>query len=155
MELKRIAALADLFAASPLLELEVEDAEGRVRLVKRASTAAPAGRSSPVAVPPVRSPAPPVPTAQVSGTGSGGGASTSSASIVSSPMYGTFFRAQAPGEKPFVSEGDAVEPGQTLGLIEAMKTLCKIPAEKAGRVRRILKADGEPVEEGQPLFEIE
>jgi acetyl-CoA carboxylase biotin carboxyl carrier protein len=145
MDLKRVAKLIDLMATSPLVELEIEGGDGRIRLVKRGAAiaaAAPGADAGSHRLSIVE--ASPAVTAAADVAGG----------IVVSPMVGTFYRAAAPGEAPFVAEGDAVESGQTLGLIEAMKTLCKIPAETSGRVRRILAADGAAVDEGQPLFEI-
>jgi acetyl-CoA carboxylase biotin carboxyl carrier protein len=139
MDLKRITALIDLLATTPLAELEVQDASGRVRLIKRTMAPAPEGSEREVEA---------VPKAEAE-------PEAASEGIILSPMSGIFYRAAAPDEPPIVTEGDMVESGQTLALIEAMKTLCKIPAERAGRIRRILVANGDPVAEGEPLFEIE
>ena len=70
-------------------------------------------------------------------------------------MVGTFYAAPAPGEAPFVNEGEAVEPGQTVGIIEAMKMMNEIESELAGRITRILVENAQPVEYGQPLMVIE
>ncbi len=75
--------------------------------------------------------------------------------IVESPMVGTFYRAPAPGAEPFVKEGDYVEKGQTLCIIEALKVMNEIESEVSGIVRKILVENGQPVEYGQPLFYIE
>jgi len=75
--------------------------------------------------------------------------------VVESPMVGTFYRAPAPGAEPFVKEGDYVEKGQTLCIIEALKVMNEIEAEVSGVVRKILVENGQPVEYGQPLFYIE
>ncbi len=75
--------------------------------------------------------------------------------IVESPMVGTFYRAPAPGAEPFVKEGDYVEKGQTLCIIEALKVMNEIESEVSGIVRKILAENGQPVEYGQPLFYIE
>lgn len=75
--------------------------------------------------------------------------------VVESPMVGTFYRAPAPGAEPFVKEGDYVEKGQTLCIIEALKVMNEIESEVSGVVRKILVEDGQPVEFGQPLFYIE
>ncbi len=74
---------------------------------------------------------------------------------VESPMVGTFYRASEPGAAPFVEEGDVVGPGQTLCILEAMKLMNHVKAEVAGTVRRIAVGNGEPVEYGQLLFELE
>ncbi|WP_163329383.1 acetyl-CoA carboxylase biotin carboxyl carrier protein [Desulfurobacterium thermolithotrophum] len=75
--------------------------------------------------------------------------------VVESPMVGTFYRAPAPGAEPFVKEGDFVEKGQTLCIIEALKVMNEIEAEVSGVVKKILVENGQPVEYGQPLFYIE
>ena len=75
--------------------------------------------------------------------------------VVESPMVGTFYRAPAPGAEPFVKEGDYVEKGQTLCIIEALKVMNEIESEVSGVVRKILVENGQPVEYGQPLFYIE
>jgi acetyl-CoA carboxylase biotin carboxyl carrier protein len=72
--------------------------------------------------------------------------------VVTSPMVGTFYRAPKPGAKPFVDVGDLVEPGRTVGIVEAMKLMNPIVAETAGKVDQILVADGEPVDFGRPLM---
>ncbi len=75
--------------------------------------------------------------------------------VVESPMVGTFYRAPSPGAEPFVKEGDYVEKGQTLCIIEALKVMNEIESEVSGIVRKILVENGQPVEYGQPLFYIE
>jgi len=75
--------------------------------------------------------------------------------VVEAPMVGTFYRAPAPGAEPFVKEGDYVEKGQTLCIIEALKVMNEIESEVSGVVRKILVENGQPVEYGQPLFYIE
>lgn len=144
MDIERISAFIDLLATSPLVELEVEDAQGRIRLLKPGTAA-----GVPAAVPALPSRPPLAPA------GADAEPEMATEGLVLSPMFGTFYRSPAPGEPPLVSEGQNVEAGQTLALIEAMKTLCKIPAQRAGVVRRILVANGDPVTEGEPLFEIE
>jgi acetyl-CoA carboxylase biotin carboxyl carrier protein len=75
--------------------------------------------------------------------------------VVESPMVGTFYRAPSPGAEPFVKEGDYVEKGQTLCIIEALKVMNEIESEVSGVVKKILVENGQPVEYGQPLFYIE
>ena len=75
--------------------------------------------------------------------------------VITAPMIGTFYHAPAPGDPPFVNVGDPVEPGQVVGIIEAMKTMNEIPSEHAGVVAEILVANGQPVEYGQPLIRLE
>ena len=82
-------------------------------------------------------------------------APAANANAVKSPMVGTFYRIPQPGEPPFVEEGEAVSPGQTLCILEAMKLMNEIEAEKSGVVKAILVDNGQPVEYGEPLFIIE
>ena len=75
--------------------------------------------------------------------------------VVKSPMVGTFYRAATPGAKPFVEVGDSVQEGQALCIIEAMKLMNEIEADKTGTIKAVLADNGSPVEFGQPLFVIE
>ena len=75
--------------------------------------------------------------------------------VVKSPMVGTFYRASSPGGKPFVEVGNQVKEGETICIIEAMKILNEIEADKSGTITRILGENGQAVEYGQPLFVIE
>ncbi|WP_456435797.1 acetyl-CoA carboxylase biotin carboxyl carrier protein [Thermovibrio ammonificans] len=129
------------------LELETEGLKVRVKFSRGASAA----------------PALPAPEAQQpqEAAGSGGSeppveeAKEANYYVVESPMVGTFYRAPAPGAEPFVKEGDYVEKGQTLCIIEALKVMNEIESEVSGIVRKILVENGQPVEYGQPLFYIE
>lgn len=151
-----IKALAELLRESDLSELEVdreygEDDQLRVRLsrlVISASVPAPAPVS--VSVPtatPASAPTPAQPTEAAAGP--------DLSNAVTSPMVGTIYLSPEPGADPFVAIGDTVTEGQTLLIIEAMKTMNQIPSPRAGRVRTILVDNGEPVEFGEPLIIIE
>jgi acetyl-CoA carboxylase biotin carboxyl carrier protein len=140
-----IRDLAHLLTETDLTEIEVEQDGLRIR-VARSVTAVPVAVTpapAPAAAPakPAAAPPPPEP-AQHPG-------------MVPSPMVGTAYRAAEPGGRPFVEEGDMVREGQTLLIIEAMKTMNQIPAPRAGRVARIMVEDGQPVEFGEPLLVIE
>jgi len=92
----------------------------------------------------------------VDGGGEHGPAATVSTLVkVESPMVGTFYRSPSPNAEPFVNEGDRVESGQTLCILEAMKLFNELKAEQGGVIRAVLVKNGEPVEFGQPLFELE
>jgi acetyl-CoA carboxylase biotin carboxyl carrier protein len=151
MELRDIKALIALMRENGLTELEVEDKKGKVRLVRTAdfSPQTPA-RSVPQPARPVAAPAK---------TPQPGGASpvelAENQLLLKSPMVGTFYRASAPDAAPFVQEGDMVQKGQPLCLVEAMKMMNEIESEVAGRVVRILVENGQPVEYDQPLMVIE
>jgi acetyl-CoA carboxylase biotin carboxyl carrier protein len=152
MDLRKLKTLIDLVSESNVSELEITEAEGKVRIVKGGNGImqhyAPVGQpmtSAPM-MPQVATPdaAPAVAMAPVE-TGH----------TVKSPMVGTFYRSASPGAKSFVEVGDAVKEGETLCIIEAMKILNEIESDKAGTVRRILVDNGQAVEYGQPLFIIE
>ena len=134
-ELKRLAAL---MAESGLVELEIERAGERVRLVRAVSP------------PPTAAEAPPVTRGIRRESEADGGAST-----ITSPMVGTFHRAPAPEAPAFVEVGDVVERGQVLCLVEAMKMMNEIEAEFRGRVTAILVDNGRAIEYGEALFLVE
>ena len=155
MDLRKLKTLIDLVSESGISELEITEGEGRVRIVKAAVPLA-QPVAAPVAVAPA--PAPAVPVAAVAAAPAAAPADAGgvpSGHVVKSPMVGTFYRAAQPGAEPFVSVGSAVKEGDTVCLIEAMKLLNEIEADKAGTIKAILVENGQPVEYGQPLFVIE
>ena len=149
MDLRKLKTLIDLVSESNVSELEITEAEGKVRIVK--------GGLAPVMAPvPVVAPAaaalesaaaaaPPAQPVQAEPAGH----------AVKSPMVGTFYRAASPGAKPFVEIGSQVKEGQTICIIEAMKILNEIEADKSGTVTQVLCENGQAVEYGQPLLVIE
>ena len=148
MDLRKLKTLIDLVSESNVSELEITEAEGKVRIVKSAGVVQQFVAAAPAAAAPAAAPAAPVaelpaPPAAVVGH------------QVKSPMVGTFYRASAPGAKPFIEIGAQVKEGDVLCIIEAMKILNEIEADKSGTVTRILAENGQPVEYGQPLFVIE
>jgi acetyl-CoA carboxylase biotin carboxyl carrier protein len=152
MDLRKLKTLIDLVSESNVSELEITEAEGKVRIVKSApmSAAAPVTYSmapAPVAPPvlPAVEATPAVATAPAEPVGH----------TVKSPMVGTFYRASSPGAKPFVEIGDAIKEGETICIVEAMKILNEIEADKSGTVTKILVDNGQAVEYGQPLYVIE
>jgi acetyl-CoA carboxylase biotin carboxyl carrier protein len=149
MDLKELKALLRLMEGNDVEELEVEEGGRRVRIRRRSAVAAivPAG---PVPAAASRSAAAPVATA-VAATAP----ETAGLIPVESPMVGTFYRAPAPGADPYVKEGDPVEKGSVLCIIEAMKLMNEIEAEVRGRLVKILVENGQPVEFGQTLFLLE
>ena len=151
MDLRKLKTLIDLVSESNVSELEITEAEGKVRIVKSApvSAAAPVTYSmapapvAPSVVPAVEAaPAVAAPAEPVGHT-------------VKSPMVGTFYRASSPGAKPFVEIGDTIKEGETICIVEAMKILNEIEADKSGTVTKILVDNGQAVEYGQPLYVIE
>ncbi|MFZ0890595.1 MAG: acetyl-CoA carboxylase biotin carboxyl carrier protein [Candidatus Binataceae bacterium] len=156
MELREIKSLIALMREHGLVELEIEDKKGKVRLVRGSPERA---GNSPV------HPGPPTAPAISSRAARSQAVSTSGASaepelgpnqvMVQSPMVGTFYRAPAPDAPRFVEEGAMVRKGQPLCIIEAMKMMNEIEAEVAGKVVKILCENGQPVEYGQPLMVVE
>jgi acetyl-CoA carboxylase biotin carboxyl carrier protein len=150
MDLRKLKTLIDLVSDSNVSELEITEAEGKVRIVKgqpavvqlaaqQAALAAPAATALPVAPVPAAAAVPEAPAGH----------------IVKSPMVGTFYRSASPGAKSFVEIGSQVKQGETICIIEAMKILNEIEADKTGTIAQILIENGQPVEYGQPLFVIE
>jgi acetyl-CoA carboxylase biotin carboxyl carrier protein len=154
MDLRKLKTLIDLVSESNVSELEITEAEGKVRIVKGpvgapVAVAAPAMAGEPAAsTPAVALPAAAVAAAAVE-------APVASGHVVKSPMVGTFYTASSPEAKPFVQVGSVVKEGETICIIEAMKILNEIEADKSGTVSRVLVDNGQAVEYGQPLFMIE
>ena len=149
MDLRKLKTLIDLVSESNVSELEITEAEGKVRIVKSMGVAAPVVmQAAPVA-------AAPVVAAPVAAVEAPAPAAAPAGHAVKSPMVGTFYRASSPGAKPFVEVGSQVKEGETICIIEAMKILNEIEADKSGTVTRILGENGQAVEYGQPLFVIE
>jgi acetyl-CoA carboxylase biotin carboxyl carrier protein len=147
MDLRKLKTLIDLVSESNVSELEITEAEGKVRIVKSSgAVAAPVVMAAPVAV---AAPALPVAAAVAPEPAVAAG------HVVKSPMVGTFYRSASPGAKPFVELGAVVKEGDTICIIEAMKILNEIEADKSGTVTQILGENGQAVEYGQPLFIIQ
>ncbi|MCY1125680.1 acetyl-CoA carboxylase biotin carboxyl carrier protein [Frigidibacter sp. RF13] len=154
-----IEALAALLNKNDLAELSVKREYGEndslnVRVSKYAAPAAVAPMPVMQAAP-AAAPAPHIPGAPAPAAASGGGDPASHPGAVTSPMVGTVYLAAEPGAAPFIAVGDQVKEGQTVLIVEAMKTMNHIPAPRAGTVKRILVEDGTPVEFGAPLLIIE
>nr|WP_315213583.1 acetyl-CoA carboxylase biotin carboxyl carrier protein [uncultured Duganella sp.] len=153
MDLRKLKTLIDLVAESDIAELEVTEGESKVRIVK--SSAMPQNQMVMMqpqgmqpqyhaAPAPAAAPAAAAPAVAAEPTGH----------IVKSPMVGTFYRSSAPGSAAYVEVGAVVKEGDTLCIIEAMKLLNEIDADKSGTITQILVENGQPVEFGQPLFVI-
>jgi len=152
MDIRKVKKLIELLEESGVAEIEIHEGEESVR-ISRYSTAAPA----PVAAAPAAAaPATPAVAPATEATAAADeAAGLPSGHVVKSPMVGTFYRASSPGAAPFVEVGDSVQVGDTLCIIEAMKMLNQIEADKAGVIKAVLVENAEPVEFGQPLFVIE
>jgi acetyl-CoA carboxylase biotin carboxyl carrier protein len=142
-----IRELALLLDETSLTEIEIERAGLRVRVARNVSIAASVPAAAPVAAPQGVTPAIATPASAVDLSKHPG--------AVPSPMVGTAYWASEPGAKPFIEVGSKVSVGQTLLIIEAMKTMNQIPSPRAGTVTQILVEDGQPVEFGEPLVIIE
>ena len=164
MDLRKLKTLIDLVSDSNVTELEITEAEGKVRIVKGATPSgipvlshqvmAPAAPALPTA------PAAPPTAAEITDaaavTAAAVAAEVAAAGhTVKSPMVGTFYRSSSPGAAPFVQVGDTVKEGDTLCIIEAMKILNEIESDKSGTVKQVMCENGQAVEYGQALYIIE
>jgi acetyl-CoA carboxylase biotin carboxyl carrier protein len=147
MDLRKLKTLIDLVSESNICELEITEAEGKVRIVKSVPVVttqtiyAPAPATAPVLAP-AAAPAEIAPPVETGHT-------------VKSPMVGTFYRSATPGSKAFAELGDPIKEGDPICIIEAMKIMNEIEADKSGTIKGILCENGQAVEFGQPLFIIE
>jgi len=152
MDLRKLKTLIDLVSESNVSELEITEAEGKVRIVK--SQGAPAMAPA-VAYAPVAAQMTPAPAVQAAPVAVAEAAAAPVGHMVKSPMVGTYYRSSSPGAKPFVEVGSVVKEGDAICIVEAMKILNEIDADKSGTITQILVENGQPVEYGQPLFVIE
>lgn len=143
MDIRKIKKLIELVEDSGIAEIEIKEGEETVRICRHPPTAmaAPAAPVSYAQAAPVSAPAP----AETAPTGR----------LLRSPMVGTFYRSVAPGSKPLVETGQAINVGDRVCIIEAMKMFNQIEADQAGVISRIMVDDGQPVEYDQPLFMLE
>jgi acetyl-CoA carboxylase biotin carboxyl carrier protein len=159
MDLRKLKTLIDLVSESNISELEITEAEGKVRIVKAGASAVamPTALAAPI-MPVVAAPASAAPGAPAAAPAAGTAApapAEPAGHAVKSPMVGTFYRAASPGAKAFAEVGQQVKEGQPICIIEAMKIMNEIEADKAGTITQILCENGQAVEFGQPLFIIE
>ena len=153
MDLRKLKTLIDLVSDSNVSELEITEAEGKVRIVKGGQAMVQGYAPVPMAAAPA-----PVATAApavVAASPAVLAEEPAAGHIVKSPMVGTFYRSSSPGAKAFVEVGDAIKAGDTICIIEAMKILNEIEADKTGTVTKIMCDNGQAVEYGQSLFVIE
>lgn len=139
MDIRKIKKLIEIIEESDIAELEISEGEESVRISRYSSPPPVAAAPAPAVA------APTAPAAEEKTAGH----------VVKSPMVGTFYRSSSPGAKPFVEIGQSVDVGDTLCIIEAMKILNQIEADKSGTVTQVLVEDAQPVEYNQPLFIIE
>ena len=153
MDLRKLKKLIDLVEESGIAEIEVTEGEEKVRITRTTAAAAPIyAAPAPAAAAPV---AAPVAAAPAAAAPAAAPAARDLSNAQKSPMVGTFYRAPGPNAAAFVEVGQQVKAGDTLCIIEAMKLMNEIEAEKSGTVKEILVENGTPVEFGEPLFIIE
>jgi acetyl-CoA carboxylase biotin carboxyl carrier protein len=150
MDLRKLKTLIDLVSESNVSELEITEAEGKVRIVKGGGAVAHAMPGQAYAAPLQVAPAVAATVAAAPAA-----AEVPAGHIVKSPMVGTFYRSSSPGAKPFIEIGSQVKEGETICIIEAMKILNEIEADKSGTVTQVLCQNGQAVEYGQALVVIE
>ncbi len=154
MDLRKLKTLIDLVSESNISELEITEADGKVRIVK-------ADPAATVVAQPVYAAAPAVPVVTAAAAVAAPVAAAPAAPaaetghVVKSPMVGTFYRASSPNAKPFADVGQQVKEGEAICIIEAMKIMNEIEADKSGTITKVLCENGQAVEFGQPLFVIE
>ena len=151
MDLRKLKKLIDLVEESGIAEIEVTEGEEKVRITRTTAAAAPVyAAPAPAAAAPIAAPVAPAAAAPAAAP-----AARDLSNAQKSPMVGTFYRAPGPNAAAFVEVGKQVKAGDTLCIIEAMKLMNEIEAEKSGVVKEILVENGTPVEYGEPLFIIE
>lgn len=146
MDIRKIKKLIEIIEESDIAELEIKEGEEAIRISRYSAAPAPVAYA----------PAPaPIPTAPATISANLPAEEKITGHVVKSPMVGTFYRAASPGARIFTDVGQSIQVGDTLCIIEAMKILNQIEADKSGTVTQILVENGQPVEYGQPLFIIE
>ena len=155
MDLRKLKTLIDLVSESNVSELEITEAEGKVRIVKGMPSQAQAVVYGPAPVQAGQAAPSSAPAAAALKEGEASSDAAETGFVVKSPMVGTFYRSASPGAKPFVEVGSQVKEGDTVCIVEAMKILNEIEADKTGTIKKILGENGQAVEYGQPLFVIE
>ena len=154
MDIRKVKKLIELIEESGVAEIEIKEGEESVRISRQSQTS-PAMMAAPAAFAPPPAPAAAPAAAVVETPAAEPAAEAIEGHAIKSPMVGTFYRAPSPGATAFVEVGQTVSAGDTLCIIEAMKLLNQIEADKAGTIKAILVENGQPVEYDQPLFIID
>lgn len=153
MDIRKVKKLIELLESSQCNELEICEGEESVRIVRSSNTVPVQAPVSAPAIAPTAAPAPvaaPAPAATVASEPS----STNNDNCILSPMIGTFYRSPSPNANPFVEEGQSINKGDVICIVEAMKMMNQIKADRSGTIEAILVQDGDPVEFNQPLISI-
>ena len=157
MDIRKIKKLIELLQESGIAEIEIKEGEEAVRISRMPPGA---GTAQPAQIAHLA----PAATASSAPVAAGGEAAVAESAalkpkpsehVITAPMVGTFYASPSPGAKPFVEIGDEIKVGQVLCIIEAMKMMNKIEADRAGRIASVMARNGDPVEFGQPLFVVE
>jgi len=154
MDMRKLKTLVDLVSESNISELEITEAEGKVRIVK-AGYGVPTTMMMPAAAPMMMQAAPAAAAPSADAAPAAEAAPVQTGHVVKSPMVGTFYRSASPGAKPFAEVGTAIKEGDPICIVEAMKIMNEIECDMTGTVTKILVENGQAVEFGQPLFIIE
>ena len=157
MDIRKIKKLIELLEESGIAEIEIKEGEEAVRISRLGTHHAAAFHPMPhgAHLPVAGAPVPAAPADAAPAPPSAAPKPKPNEHVITAPMVGTFYAAPSPGAKPFVEIGDEIKVGQVLCIIEAMKMMNQIEADKAGRVTSIMARSGDPVEFGQPLFVVE
>jgi acetyl-CoA carboxylase biotin carboxyl carrier protein len=155
MDIRKIKKLIELLEESGIAEIEIKEGEEAVRISRM-----PIGASAQLPqvthlTPLPASSAPPAAASEAAATESAAPKPKPNEHVITAPMVGTFYASPSPGAKPFVEIGDEIKVGQVLCIIEAMKMMNQIEADRAGRLASVMARNGDPVEFGQPLFVVE
>jgi acetyl-CoA carboxylase biotin carboxyl carrier protein len=155
MDIRKIKKLIELLEESGIAEIEIKEGEEAVRISRMPPSAgvAPAPQVAHLTAPGSGAPAPAA--AEAAAAEGGAVKPKPSEHVITAPMVGTFYASPSPGAKPFVEIGDEIKVGQVLCIIEAMKMMNQIEADRAGRIASVMARNGDPVEFGQPLFVVE
>lgn len=152
-DVRRVRRLVELMNEHELGEIDLKQGDQRIRLRKDGDQ--PTFVAAPAATPPATAPAAPQAPAASGGGASAAPATAADAKYITSPMVGTFYTASSPDSPPLVKVGDQVGNDTVVCIIEAMKVFNEIPAETSGKIAAVLVENGDPVEYGQNLFQIE
>jgi acetyl-CoA carboxylase biotin carboxyl carrier protein len=154
MDMRKLKTLVDLVSESNISELEITEAEGKVRIVK-AGYGVPTTMMMQAPAPMMMQAAPQAAAAAPAADAAAEPAPVATGHVVKSPMVGTFYRSASPGAKPFAEVGTQIKEGDPICIVEAMKIMNEIECDMTGTVTKILVENGQAVEFGQPLFIVE
>ena len=159
IDIRKIKSLVEIIEQSSVSEIELTQGEERVR-ISRASAAQPVMVTAPAAAlqaqaPVAAAPAPAAAAASAPESAADDSENVPDEKLIKSPMVGTFYRSSAPDQKPFVEEGQSISKGDPLCIVEAMKMMNQITADKSGTIKKVLVSNGDIVEYDQPLFVLE